>query len=136
MTARDERDAYGEFDAMVDAYDGQTHWFDQGYHATFRFWRASKPREGDHAYRYELVLHDPEGKRIMGYDNAHPVKWGSGKFTKHGEHPDHFDRTQSDKGRPYKFVSLTQLFDDFYARVEKALKELNLPSDITRATRT
>ena len=136
MTARDGQEAYGEFEAIVDAYDGQTHWFDQGYHATFRFWRVSKPKEESHPYRYELVLHDPGGRRIMGYDNAHPVKWKSGEFTKHSEYPDHYHRTKSDKGQPYRFVSLTQLFEDFYERVEKALLELNIPTDIKRTTRT
>lgn len=136
MTASDEQEAYGEFDAMVDAYDGQTHWFEQGYHATFRFWRTSKPKRGDHPYRYELVLHNPEGRRIMGYDNAHPVKWTSGEFTKHGENADHYHRTKSDKGQPYRFVSLAQLFEDFYERAEKALGELNVPINITHTTGT
>ncbi len=63
------RNQYGVFEALVEAFDGQTHWFDQGYHASFRFWLAKTDR--GHPYRYELVLHDPEGKRIMGYDNAH-----------------------------------------------------------------
>jgi len=117
---------YGEFEALVEAFDGQTHWFDQGYHATFRFWLAKSKVQRTHPYRYELVLHDPNGNRIMGYDNAHPVRWKSGQFTQQSKSPDHFHRDRSDKGRPYVFVSLTQLLEDFYQRAEKILTALNV----------
>ncbi len=47
------------------------------------------------------------------------------------ENPDHYHRDKSDKGRPYEFVSLTQLLEDFYQRAEATLAELNI-SAITR----
>jgi len=134
MTNQDNPDDYGEFDAVMSAFDNQVHWFEHGYHATFRFWKTPTQQEGKHPYRYELVLHDPGGVRIMGYDNAHPIKWKSGVFTKHSENPDHFHRTKSDAGRPYEFVSLTKLLDDFYTRVEQTLRELGIPADITATT--
>ena len=56
--------------------------------------------------------------------------------SRNGDNADHYHRTKSDQGRPYKFVSLTQLFEDFYRRVEKALGELNVPTDITHTTGT
>jgi hypothetical protein len=34
---------------------------------------SSITREIPHGIRYSLTLHDPYGKRIMGFDNAHAV---------------------------------------------------------------
>ena len=124
--------------ALVEAYNGLTYWFDQGYSATFRFWLADgiETVKARHPYRYELVLHDPGNKRIVGYDNAHPIKWRSGKFKHRSEHPDHFHRDRSDTGRPYKFVSLTKVLSDFFGTTTQVLQELNVASDITEITET
>lgn len=97
MSIPEDLSRYGEFAAIVEAYDGQTHWFDQGYHATFRFWLADGGTDGVHLYRYELVLHEPNGERIMGYDNAHPLTWKAGKFKRHSKNADHYHRDKTDK---------------------------------------
>ena len=126
----EDRRKFGEFSALVEAFDGQTHWFEKGFHATFRFWIGKPGAKRAHPYRYELVLHDPQGRRILGYDNAHPVKWKSGQFMQRDQHPDHFHRDRSDKGRPYAFVSLTQLLEDFYEKTEQALAEFQVSANI------
>jgi len=126
---------FGEFDALVESYDGYTYWFEHGYHATFRFWRSgSQTGSAHHPYRYELVLHEPSGVRIMGFDNAHPIRWKSGKFNQRIDHSDHWHRDRSDKGRPYAFVSMSQLLEDFFQQVEKKLSIVNVSVDITGVT--
>lgn len=132
-----DNEDYGEFDALVESYDGYTFWFEHGYYATFRFWRASLPaKSAIHPYRYELVLHEPSGVRIMGFDNAHPIHWKSGKFTQRSHNADHWHRDRSDKGRPYAFVSISQLLEDFLQQVEKTLANINVPLGITGVTPT
>lgn len=127
----------GEFDALVESYDGYTFWFEHGYHATFRFWQATLPApSAGHAYRYELVLHEPSGLRIMGFDNAHPIHWKSGKFTQRGRHADHWHRNRSDEGRPYNFISIGQLLEDFFHQVEVSLTNINVSPSTTEATTT
>lgn len=128
---------FGEFDALVESYDGYTFWFERGYHATFRFWRAALPsRSAVHPFRYELVLHEPSGVRIMGFDNAHPIHWKSGKFTQRSRYPDHWHRDRSDKGRPYAFISISQLLEDFFKQVEISLSTANVSPDMIEVTPT
>ena len=135
MAGNDED--YGEFDALVESYDGYTFWFEHGYHATFRFWRAALPaRSAVHPYRYELVLHEPSGVRIMGFDNAHPIHWKSGKFTQRSPHADHWHRDRSDQGRPYAFVSISQLLEDFFQQVEVSLANNNVSPSMMAVTST
>lgn len=132
----DKWNDYGKFKSLVDAYDGYTFWFEQGYSATFRFWLADAPNEGQHPYRYELVLHGPQNDRMMGYDNAHPVKWKSGMFRHRSENPDHYHRTGSDPGRPYEFVSITQVLKDFFNKTESTLENLGISNTILEVTET
>lgn len=132
-----DNEDFGEFDALVESYDGYTFWFENGYYATFRFWRASLPSKAAiHPYRYELVLHEPSGVRIMGFDNAHPIRWRSGEFTKRSRNADHWHRDRSDKGRPYAFVSIGQLLEDFLQQVERSLFNINVSFSITEMTPT
>lgn len=131
-----KQEGYGAFDALVDTYDGYTFWFEQGYSATFRFWLATEVGENEHPYRYELVLHDPNNERILGYDNAHPVNWKTGMFKHRSEFPDHFHRTKSDKGVPYEFVSISRVLEDFFCRSERSLKVLNISPTVTKVTKT
>lgn len=132
-----DNEDFGEFDALVESYDGYTYWFEHGYHATFRFWRASSAATStSHPYRYELVLHESSGVRIMGFDNAHPIHWKSGKFTLRSRNTDHWHRDRSDKGRPYAFVSIGQLLEDFFLQIETTLSNIHVSVSITGVTPT
>ena len=78
---------------------------------------ADKPRGID----YSLTPHGPDGKRIIGYDNAHPAratKGPGGKRTKSWDH-----RHRYNTARPYEFVDAGTLMDDFWRDVRKILKE-------------
>lgn len=74
--------------------------------------------------RYSLTLHRPDGKRLLGYDNAHSVK-GSGRF-KPGAHRlphDHRHRHISDPGMPYAYSTAFRLLSDFFKDVDVVLSE-------------
>jgi hypothetical protein len=78
-----------------------------------------------HGIRYSLTLHEPYGKRILGYDNAHAVKPPK-KFKYAGRvlAYDHKHRHTADKGVPYEFQDAQQLINDFFADVDRVLLEV------------
>ena len=77
-----------------------------------------------HGIRYSLTLHEPYGKRILGYDNAHAVKPPK-KFKYAGRRLayDHQHRHASDQGVPYEFQDAHQLLADFFVEVDRVLLE-------------
>lgn len=82
-------------------------------------------REIPHGIRYSLTLHEPYGKRLLGYDNAHGVK--PPKKFKHAGRIwcfDHVHRHATDHGIPYEFCDAQQLFVDFFRDVDRILKEV------------
>lgn len=86
-------------------------------------WRVDSTQEIPHGIRYALTLHDQEGDRIMGYDNAHAVKPSSKyKFAGQILPYDHKHRHITDKGVPYEFKDAYQLLRDFFADVDRVLK--------------
>jgi len=101
--------------------------FDQGggYWIKLEAWRVAVSQEIPHGIRYSLTLHEPYGKRILGYDNAHAVKPPK-KFKYAGRIAayDHRHRHVSDKGVPYEFRDAQQLLHDFFADVDRVLLEV------------
>ena len=77
----------------------------EGYWIKIEAWPIAPSKEMPHGIRYSLTLHEPYGKRILGYDNAHAVKPPK-KFKFAGQRLayDHKYRHVSDKGVPYAFV--------------------------------
>jgi hypothetical protein len=77
-----------------------------------------------HGIRYSLTLHDRNGTRVLGYDNAHAVKPPK-KFKFAGQRLpyDHRHRTASDEGVPYAFESASRLLEDFFAEADRVIKE-------------
>jgi hypothetical protein len=59
----------------------------------------------------------------MGYDNAHRVAGGRGRFFKHRAEYDHWHRDETDQGQPYEFVSAEKLITDFFDEIERILKD-------------
>ena len=94
------------------------------------FWIKIEARQvpaSEHAFhgiRYSLTLHDRFGTRVLGYDNAHAVKPPK-KFKFAGQRLpyDHRHRTARDKGVPYAFESAQRLLEDFFAEVDRVIKE-------------
>lgn len=103
---------------------------DQGddYWIKIEAWRVEATEAVPHGIRYSLTLHEPYGKRILGYDNAHAVK-PPRKFKFAGQRLayDHKHRHISDKGVPYEFQHAHQLLVDFFAEVDRLLREIRQP---------
>jgi len=77
-----------------------------------------------HGIRYSLTLHDRYGTRVLGYDNAHAVKLPRKfKFAGRRLPYDHRHRTSSDTGVPYLFESPQRLLEDFFAEVDRVIRE-------------
>ena len=93
-----------------------------GYWVKIEARRVAVTREIPHGIRYSLTLHEPHGRRLLGYDNAHAVKQ-PGKFKHAGRilMHDHIHRYASDKGVPYYFRDAHQLLSDFFADVDRVL---------------
>ncbi len=71
--------------------------------------------------RYSLSLHDKLGNRIMGFDNAHEIEYGSKRKVSPKRTFDHWHFDERDKGRPYDYVNAGKLMEDFWMEVEKRL---------------
>jgi hypothetical protein len=99
---------------------------ESGYWIKFDAWRVTPSAEIPHGIRYSLTLHEPYGKRIIGYDNAHAIKpLGKHNYTGRIRTYDHKHRHVSDKGVPYVFKDAQQLLNDFFADVDRILQEVN-----------
>ncbi len=110
-------------DTLLDLHD-ETLDQGNGYWVKFEAWRVEISPETPQGIRYSLTLHEPYGKRILGYDNAHMVKPPkkfkyAGRILAH----DHKHRHISDKGVPYEFTDAQQLINDFFADVDRILSE-------------
>ena len=96
-----------------------------GYWIKIEAWRIEANDDIPHGIRYALTLHEPYGKRILGYDNAHTVRLPK-RFKYAGRRLpfDHKHRHASDKGIAYGFESAYQLLEDFFKDVDNVLQEI------------
>jgi hypothetical protein len=76
--------------------------------------------ERPHGLSYALVLHDEEGKRLVCFDNAHPIR-PSGPSGRSRTKRDHGHRLRT--VRPYEYTDAATLLADFWAEVDTVLKE-------------
>jgi len=76
-----------------------------------------------HGLSYSFTLHDPDGRRLLGFDNAHGVPSLGGRYKVRPASHDHWHRTEKDEGRPYEFRSAFELVQDFLNEVERVLQE-------------
>lgn len=115
--------ADNDIDTLIDL-NGSIVQQEHGYWVEIHAWRVEPTVLIPHGVRYSLTLHEKNGKRVMGYDNAHAVK-PSGRFKYAGQvlPYDHKHRHVSDKGSPYEFKDAYQLLRDFFADVDQVLKE-------------
>ena len=72
--------------------------------------------EKPHGIDYSLTLHGPDGERLVGFDNAHPVA-----NQKLGEPQDHQHRLRTI--RPYDYQDAATLLADFWTTVDAVLRE-------------
>jgi hypothetical protein len=72
--------------------------------------------EKPHGLDYSLTWHGPDGGRLVGFDNAHPV--GKQRL---GEPQDHRHRLRTIS--VYDYRDAVTLLEDFWATVDAVLRE-------------
>ncbi len=108
------------------AFDGRIHHLEEGYWIKFEIKRVKPSRERPHGLSYSFTLHAPSGRRLIGFDNAHGVAATGSHYKTRPRTRDHWHRTENDAGRPYLFVDVETLLDDFFSEVERVLRERGL----------
>ncbi len=105
------------FDALLDL-DGITLVVDPGGGHWVRFvvTRIEPSPEKPHGLDYSLTLHGPNGERLVGFDNAHPVG-----DQERGDPQDHRHRLRTIK--PYEYSDAATLLADFWKDVDSMLRE-------------
>lgn len=101
---------------------------DEGYWVKIEATRVTVTAERPHGIRYSLTLHSPDNTRLIGFDNAHGGIKPEGSRFKHvgKKYPyDHRHRHAKDAGVLYEFDTAYTLVSDFYAEVDRVLKEVS-----------
>jgi hypothetical protein len=86
------------------------------YWVRFSVTQVAVTPDKPHGLDYSLTLHGPDGKRLVGYDNAHPV----GRQQR-GDPQDHRHRLRTVK--PYEYRDAAGLIADFWTTVDTVLRE-------------
>ena len=118
------------------AFNGRIHYLEQGYWIKFEIVRVPLSPERPHGLRYAFTLHDPEGYRLLGFDNAHTVPAEGSRFKARATEHDHWHRNEKDEGRPYRFIDAETLLADFEAEVIRVLRERGMPYSVTTDNET
>jgi len=79
---------------------------------------ALKP-ETPHGLKYSLVLLNAKGERVVGFDNAHVARQGSGPGKKRSLQLDH--KHIGNRVTPYDFKDALTLLQDFWKEVDKRI---------------
>ena len=87
-----------------------------GLRVKFVAYRVPETKEKPHGIDYSLTLHEVDGTRILGFDNAHPIKSKS-KKTNANDH----EHTKT-RVKHYEYTDAETLVEDFWKAVEKELK--------------
>jgi hypothetical protein len=91
------------------------------YFVKFLVKRVEPSPERPHGLSYSLSLHGEDGKRLVGFDNAHPVPAQRGPAGRRRVERDHRHRLKTT--RPYEYRDAATLLADFWEQVEAVLKE-------------
>jgi hypothetical protein len=99
-------DALLELDGQVLVVDPVgKHW------VKFNVQRVPVTPEKPHGLNYELSLHDANGERLVGFDNADPIRRSAGPAGRSRKEQDHKHRERF--VRPYDYHDAAALLADF-----------------------
>jgi hypothetical protein len=101
--------------------DGETFVLEGLFWVGFEVKQVPVSSEKPHGFDYSLTLHDTNGKRLLGFDNAHPIKEGSGPGARTRIEHDH--RHKGQRVRFYHYKDAATLLTDFWTDVDLILKE-------------
>ena len=108
-------------DTLLDLH-GQTLFVDEaGHWVKFVVIRSEVTPQQPHGLSYSLTLHAPDGIRLIGFDNAHPVRLRRGPGTRGRTERDHRHRLRT--VGPYDYQDAATLLEDFWKEVDAVLKE-------------
>jgi hypothetical protein len=104
-------------DALLDL-DGQVLVVDPdgGHWVRFVVTSVQASPEKPHGLDYSFTLHGPDGERLVGFDNAHPVG-----DQRRGGPQDHRHRLRT--VRAYDYRDAATLLADFWSTVDAVLRE-------------
>jgi len=101
--------------------DGDRYFVDEKgeFEVVFKVVSVEVTPQMPHGIKYSLVLLNAKSDRIVGFDNAHAVKKGSGPSKKRTKRFDH--KHVGNRVTPYDFKNALTLLEDFWAEVDKRL---------------
>ena len=92
-----------------------------GHWVRFVVTRVPVSPEKPHGIDYLLTLHGPDGERLVGFDNAHPVaKQRRGEPQDHRHTPAKPGRRLTTRG--YEYSDAATLLADFWTTVDAVLR--------------
>ena len=74
-----------------------------------------------HGLSYSLSLHDEHNERLVGFDNAHPVRPSAGPSGRSRQRHDHRHHLRTIK--PYDYSDAATLLADFWTEVDAVLRK-------------
>lgn len=111
--------------------DGASYEAAAGYVVEFAAARTKPTPARPHGISYALVFRSKAGgPPFVRFDNAHGVTHKGGRFVRNPTAHDHWHRTETDPGRPYRFTSAAKLLDDFWREVKRVMDEKGIPNDL------
>ena len=117
-----ESDRDQSLDTLLDL-DGQVFIVDPAgkYWVRFMVKCVVATPERPHGLNYSFTLHDEQGERLVGFDNAHPMRRSAGPAGRVGTTQDHKHHYKT--VRPYEYRDAASLLADFWAEVDAVLNE-------------
>jgi hypothetical protein len=110
-------------EALLDL-DGQQFTIEpSGYTVKFIVKKVPATAERPRGISYALTMHAPDGRRLVGFDNAHVVRSSRGPGGARTE-LDH--RHRLDTTRAYRYSNVGQLLEDFWREIYAVLDELGV----------
>ena len=97
-------------------YDRRRYWLVNGWSIRFRVAEVTATAARPHGIKYAFTLHDVDGARLLGFDNAHGVP-----RVLAFDHRHRFRRP--DELVPNVFRGADELICDFFAAVEQACRQ-------------
>ena len=109
-------------DTLLDLH-GETLFIDDiGHWVKFVVLRTDVTAERPLGLSYSLTLHAPDGTRLVGFDNAHPVRERRVPRTRRREEADHWHRMRT--VRPYEYKDAPTLLGDSWTELATVPREV------------
>ena len=101
-------------------FDCRRYWLANGWSVRIRVAEVPASAARPHAIKYAFTLHDHDGSRLLGFDNAHGIPRAHTY-----DHRHKFRRTRQVVA--YEFRGADELICDFFAAVEEACRQEEVP---------